>query len=168
LWHFRSCCQRSNGRTKPIWIGAIKREAQNANGNAAADATVLMQITSGEIGNGLSKAPEKLLMQIFDLYNYNCGPCPNGVGCDHASQALPPYDTSLNLYNSYSGYYAWLKTNQKYSSQYSDFNELALHMVDGRCYIIRTHPRWNAPRGSQCLTRVLHQSSWRRRLIKII
>jgi hypothetical protein len=81
----------------------------------------------------LGGAPEDMLAKIVALYNNNGGPCPQAGygGCDYASQALPPYDTSKGFYNSYSGYYAWLKDN--YSSQYSDFNALALRMMDGQC-----------------------------------
>lgn len=92
------------------------------------EAVGLMQITSAAIGDVLGEAPEELVKRVYDLYNFTGGPNP-GV-----SLSLPPYDPSKNFYNSYSGYYAWLKTNPRYSSQYSDFNALALRFVDGVCY----------------------------------
>jgi len=100
----------------------------------------LMQITNVGIGDGLANVAnsDSLLETIYELYRYNGGPDPCSLPQDQcppdSSQPLPPYDTSKGLYNSYSGYYAWLKTNPKYSSQYSDFNELALRMVDGKCF----------------------------------
>jgi hypothetical protein len=97
----------------------------------------LMQIGSGEIANVLGDAPEEMLAKILALYNKNGGPCPQAGygGCDHASQALPPFYDGQGkpLYNSYSEYYKWLSANQKYSSQYADFNALALRVVDGQC-----------------------------------
>jgi hypothetical protein len=99
-----------------------------------------MQITNVEIGNGLANVAnsDSLLETIYELYRYNGGTDPCSLPQDQcppdSSQPLPPYDTSKGLYNSYSEYYAWLKTNPKYSSQYSDFNELALRMVDGKCF----------------------------------
>ena len=93
----------------------------------------LMQIGSGEIANVLGGAPEDMLEKIVALYINNGGPCPQAGygGCNHASQALPPFfdGKGLPLYASYSAYYKALKNDPSYA----DFNALALRMVDGQC-----------------------------------
>lgn len=118
----------SNGALDPGDYCTINGQEQYCRNDGAFG---LMQITGVAMGDVLEQAPENLLEQVFNLYNYIGGPCPNGVGCDHASEPLLPFydEQGHPLYGSYSQYYSSLKNHPSYS----DFNTLSLRLVDGRC-----------------------------------
>ncbi|RME55914.1 hypothetical protein D6779_11610 [Candidatus Parcubacteria bacterium] len=110
--------QESNGALDPGDYCQINGQMQYCGNNGA---TGLMQITADALGDVLGNAPEALLEQIVELYNYTGGPNP-GV-----SPRLPVKRDN----QTYKDYYLSLG---KDSAEYKALSELALRFIDGRCF----------------------------------